>query len=153
MKPFRKTKLDMPPVKQFIKEQMEAYGITRKEAKLQYNRLKEDIIFVNDKYQVNLDESPHNRVHPQLVHLSIKRLDKEPIHDWRDLQTIKNLICGEDCEAFELYPAESRVVDVANQFHLFVLPPGSTIPCGWMTGAKSDESPEGGKQRPRKNEE
>lgn len=33
------------------------------------------------------------------VHLSIKRNDQLPIHDWRDLQRIKNEILGPDKEA------------------------------------------------------
>ena len=53
--------------------------------------------------------------------LSIKRNDRLPIHDWRDLQEIKNMIIGPEYEAVELYPAEDRVVDEANQFHLFVM--------------------------------
>lgn len=58
---------------------------------------------------------------PGLYWLSIKRNDKEPIHDWRELQRIKNMIIGAEHEAVELYPAESRKVDMANQYHLFVL--------------------------------
>jgi hypothetical protein len=57
-------------------------------------------------------------------HLSIKRIDQEPVHDWRDLQRIKNQLLGPDCEAVELYPAEERLVDTANQYHLW----GSTDP-------------------------
>lgn len=53
--------------------------------------------------------------------LQIKRNDRLPIHDWRDLQEIKNMIIGPEYEAVELYPAEERVVDEANQFHLFVM--------------------------------
>lgn len=55
----------------------------------------------------------------ELVHLSIKRNDRSPIHDWRDLQRIKNEILGKEEEACELYPAESRLVDAANQYHLW----------------------------------
>lgn len=53
------------------------------------------------------------------VHLSIKRIDQKPVRDWRDLQRIKNQLLGEECEAVELFPAESRLVDNANQFHLW----------------------------------
>jgi hypothetical protein len=41
------------------------------------------------------------------------------VHDWRDLQRIKNELVGPECEAVELYPAESRLVDTANQYHLW----------------------------------
>jgi hypothetical protein len=32
----------------------------------------------------------------------------------------------------ELYPAESRLVDQANQFHLWVMAEGESIPVGWF---------------------
>lgn len=77
-------------------------------------------VLKNDTYQVvtrvleTVDDSPN------LVHLSIKRIDKEAIHDWRELQEIKNQLVGAECEGVELYPAESRRVDTANQYHLWV---------------------------------
>jgi len=149
MKPFTRSTLDLPPVKQFITQTVKDYGCTRAEAKRQYNRLKLDEIFVNDKYQVNVDRKPQNKIHPQMVHLSIKRKDKEAIHDWRELQQIKSMLCGDECEALELYPAESRVLDSANQFHLWVLPPGVHIPVGYFHGTgRVGQSPTGGKQRP-----
>lgn len=39
-------------------------------------------------------------------HLSIKRLSKGVVHDWRELQRIKNELTHPECEAVELYPAE-----------------------------------------------
>lgn len=76
-------------------------------------------IYLNDVYQVHL------RRQKEIVHLSIKRIDRQPIHDWRDLQEIKNQLLGEETEAVELYPAESRRVDAANQYHLWAI----TKPC------------------------
>ena len=86
-----------------------------------------DPTFKNDDYTVvkRHDESG-------LFHLSIKRNDREPIHDWRDLQEIKNQLCGRECEAVELYPAESRRVDAANQYHLWCMPrPGMKFDFGF----------------------
>jgi len=60
---------------------------------------------------------------PPVIHLSIKAHDKRCVHDWRDMQRIKNEIVGVESEAMELYPAESRLMDEANQFHLFCLHP------------------------------
>jgi hypothetical protein len=57
---------------------------------------------------------------PDLIHLSIKRNDKAPIMNWRDLQKIKNEMVGPECEALQIFPAESRLVDTSNQYHLFV---------------------------------
>jgi hypothetical protein len=84
----------------------------------------EEVIWLNELYQVAVrpaDLIDANGGWPALIHLSIKRRDRRPIHDWRDLQEIKNQIVGPEHEAIELYPAESRRVDSANQYHLFVL--------------------------------
>lgn len=66
----------------------------------------------------------------ELVHLSVKRNDKNPMHDWRDMQRIKNEIIGPEEEAMELYPAESRLIDTANQYHLWAYT-GKTAPFGY----------------------
>ena len=75
----------------------------------------DELVFKNDLYQVAV-----RHPEPGLVHLSIKRIDRRSIHDWREFQAIKNLLVGEECEAVEIYPAESRKVDTANQYHLWV---------------------------------
>jgi hypothetical protein len=150
MKPFKRTEL-IPLTKQKREEQIKwltQNGKTRKESKELINEIFKDHIYINDQYQVNVREVDLTDTTPPLTHLSIKRLDKEPIHDWRDLQQIKNLICGNEREAIELYPAESRVVDTVNQFHLWVFPEGMKIPCGFPIGIKNyDNSFSGTKQR------
>lgn len=88
-----------------------------------------DKVFINDKYQVNV------RSMENMTHLSIKRLDKQPIHDWRELQEIKNQLVGPEHEGVELYPAESRLVDSANQFHIWVVKDKSyRFPFGFQGG-------------------
>jgi hypothetical protein len=90
-------------------------------------------LFVNDTYQVV------RRSCGAMYHLSIKRLDQDPIHDWRDLQAIKNELVGSENEAVELYPAESRIVDAANQYHLWVAKdPAYRFPFGFT---QSDDCP------------
>jgi hypothetical protein len=86
-----------------------------------------------------------------MIHLSIKRNDQKPIHDWRDLQRIKNELVGKENEGIELYPAESRVIDTANQFHLWVMAdPAQRIEVGFFGGRHVlDESIGGSVQRPR----
>jgi hypothetical protein len=75
----------------------------------------------NSRYHVAgwFDGAPD---HPmgEWVHLSIKDHDRSARHDWRDLQRIKNELVGEEFEAIEIYPAESRLVDTCNQYHLYV---------------------------------
>lgn len=77
---------------------------------------------------------------PSMKRLSIRRIDRRAIHDWRHLQRIKSDIFGPEAEAVELYPSERRVVDTANSFHLWVLePPGTLYPFGWPRGLRGDE--------------
>lgn len=88
-------------------------------------------IFKNDVYQVSVRLRDFPDFGP-MVHLSIKRIDKQPCHDWRDFQAIKNQLCGPECEGVEIYPAESRLADTANQYHLWVIPaPGVKFPFGF----------------------
>lgn len=89
-------------------------------------------IWLNNRWQVNVREYHSFGLFAgqRVLHLSIKRLDKLPEHDWRNLQWIKNRIVGPDKEAIELYPMESRLVDGANQTHLWCLP-DALIPVGW----------------------
>lgn len=81
-------------------------------------------------------------------HLSIKRHDREPMNDWRVMQRIKTEIAGPEAEGMELYPAESRVVDTANQYHLWVTIGCGPLPFGFMTGARTDNESGGSAQRP-----
>ena len=101
-------------------------------------------VYLNDKYQVSL------RRLGEIVHLSIKRIDREPVHDWRELQQIKTELVGPECEAVELYPAESRVIDTANQYHLWAVPNSTfRFPFGFESKrVVTDESIAGSKQRP-----
>ena len=87
--------------------------------------------WVNSRYQVLVFRYTDM---PLFVHLSIKRQDRGSLHDWRDLQRIKNELAGTSCEAAELYPSEDRLKDAANQYHLWVLEPGRRFPFGYHDG-------------------
>ena len=108
-------------------------------------------LYVNDAYQVMVRrQQPTAAPGPDLVHLSVRRRDRRPVHDWRDLQRIKNELLGPEHEAVELYPAESRRVDLANQYHLWALDdPSFQWPVGFRERRVSgSRPPAGGKQRP-----
>lgn len=73
-------------------------------------------VWLNDTYQVQRRVVNDGKS----VHLNIRRRDGGPIlRDWRHFQWIKNQLIGEECEAIEIYPAESRLVDTSNKYHLF----------------------------------
>ena len=102
-------------------------------------------VFINDTYQVIIHEAKVPNGFPDMIWLSIRRLDREPIRDWRHMQAIKNELVGEENEGVELYPAESRLVDSANQYHMWVLKESGIIFPFGMTGSRNvtTEVPEG----------
>ena len=83
-------------------------------------------VWENDIYTVEINH------HAPFVHLDISRHDGAPCNCWRELQQIKNELVGPNCEAVELFPAESRKVDTSNQYHLWVHPdPEYRFPLGF----------------------
>ncbi len=165
MEKFEKATLILPPWKEFMETHRKGFATFGKTEKEQlfafYQSSKEAIVYKNDVYTVIIDYDPDSQSDIAVsklgkglfIHLSIKRNDKEPIHDWRDLQEIKNQLVGEENEAFELYPAESRLVDMANQYHLWVFKDKELkMPIGFNTrgvGSKEDAEKIGAKQRGR----
>jgi hypothetical protein len=104
-------------------------------------------VFTNSRYQVIKRFVGAGGFGP-LWHLSVKRLDKEAVHDWRDLQRIKNELVSPEAEGIELYPAESRLVDGSNQYHLWVFE-SFRFPFGFDERLVSEASLDGrSKQRP-----
>lgn len=79
----------------------------------------------NDVYQATVEHHVDGG-----SYVSFKRHDRVAAHDWRHIQAIKNELCGPEREGFELYPAESRLMDTSNQYHLWVLPLGERLPVG-----------------------
>ncbi len=107
-----------------------------------------DKVMICDLYEVWMRKiEPENW--PPAWWLSIKRrFTKEPVHDWRHIQKIKNELIGEENEGVELYPAESRLVDTSNQYHLFVLQDAEVrFPIGYQDRAVATESMLGAEQR------
>jgi hypothetical protein len=132
VKPLRPaTVTNLPPFSTWAAAVMKATGMPVTEARRIYDEefLAGDV-FMNDQYTVI------RYARGDWHHLSIRRNDRKPCRDWRDFQQIKNELCGLEREGMELYPADSRVVDTANQFHIWVLPAGHAIPCGYSQGSK-----------------
>ncbi len=79
----------------------------------------------NDRYMVAVWRAQPDAVFnsaPGLIQIGITSIDGTARHDWRDFQAIKNQIAGEEAEAFELYPAESRLLDPCNYYVLWAFP-------------------------------
>ena len=93
-----------------------------------------DEVWKNNRYEVQLEFMDKKKGKDGFVWLQLKDVNKEAIHDWREMQKIKNEIMGDEREAVELFPAESRLVDTSNQFHLFVMPLGEK--CGFGYGQR-----------------
>lgn len=138
--PFIKVE-SRPITESQIKEMAKATGMPVEafREKIAADRTSKEL-YQNNLYQVAVRELKEEN-QPTMVHLSIKRLDKAPAHDWRHFQRIKNELVGVECEGVELYPAESRLVDAANQYHLWVVKdPTFRMPLGFDERMVANES-------------
>lgn len=107
-------------------------------------------IYKNSRYTVmKRVVKPFSPAAPGMIHLSIKRNDKEPVTSWRDLQKIKNELAGSECEGVQIFPAESRLVDTSNQMHLWVCSePGFRLPFGYDERLVCEGNSHGAVQEP-----
>ena len=71
------------------------------------------------------------------VNISYKRHDRGTDIPWQHKQWIKNDILGDVWEAVELFPAESRLLNTANQYHLWGQP---KFPFGFPARYATDET-------------
>jgi hypothetical protein len=85
-----------------------------------------DEVWFNDTYNVTVRRFHKDPVFSSrsggMVQIGICSFDGTARHDWRDFQAIKNQLAGEECEALELYPAESRLLDPSNYYTLWCFP-------------------------------
>lgn len=93
-------------------------------------------VFQNDLYVVQAGgEAP-------FIRLTIWRHDRQPCENWRHLQQIKNQLVGPEHEAAELFPAESRLIDTANEYHLWVhVDPRFRFPFGFESRYVTKQEP------------
>ncbi len=76
----------------------------------------------NDRYTVSVRFLNGDR--DGFVEIGVHNHKRTPHVPWRHLQQIKNEVLGPDREAVQLFPAEDRLVDTANEFWLYVYPVG-----------------------------
>lgn len=140
-------RLSGPPLKprDFIAKML-SQGLTRHAAKTALRRLLACEWWGNEVYSccVDRDSDMHalgNEI--RLVHISYHRRDRAPCEDWREAQAIKTAVCGPDAEGIALYPSERRVMDTANEYHIWVPflrhnDEPLCFPIGWPEGKRSD---------------
>jgi hypothetical protein len=110
MTKFERAEMDIPT----IEEAMRSTGCSQQEASDRIEWMKSQSVWVNNLYQVNVEYLPDSQ-----AHLIIRRLDRQPVHNWTHFQAIKNELLGPECEAVEIYPKESRLVDAKHHYHLW----------------------------------
>ena len=86
-------------------------------------------VWLNNQYMATVYRFRDGK--PDVQCLSIRRLERMAIDNWRHKQRIKNEIAGPDVDAFELYPMRSRTVDQANQYWVWCMRPGVELPVGF----------------------
>ena len=84
--------------------------------------LMNDETWGNDRYTVSVHFLDGDR--DGFVELAVHNRNRTPHIPWRHLQQIKDEVVGADREAVQLFPAEGRLVDTANEFWLYVYPVG-----------------------------
>jgi hypothetical protein len=121
--------------------------LTHKQAKSLVNELCSSKTYQNDIYCVHHFQKKQTNNYiwnmgfvDHMDYLSIKRIDKSPARSWTDFQNIKNELIedGKDRYAVEIYPPEDRLVNTANQYHLWILPIGFDIGFGFKTRVTGD---------------
>lgn len=137
------------PVKERIKyiqntsKDVAGQPLTWKQAKSTLEYIMRGKRYINDTYEVQHQTAKQvtdvwsTQLKGKVDYLSIKRRDKKQCRNWSDFQEIKNMLCvnGEKRYAVEIYPPEDRLVNTANQYHIWVLPLGLDIGFGFRERA------------------
>lgn len=107
--------------KDLIEHQAKVFGLSFEESlQAAINNIKNSETYENDQYKVVVRKQQSDL--GDVIWLSICRMDRQPIHSWRDFQKIKNMLLGEEWYGYEVYPDERQLVDTANQYHLWCFP-------------------------------
>lgn len=129
MSDFERVEMDIPT----WQEIMATSNCTEREAQDKVAWLKNQAVWANNLYQVNIEFMQGGR-----AHIMIRRLDRQAIHNWQHFQEIKNRFLGPECEAVEVYPRVSHLVDEKHHYHLWGFrSPEDTFGIGFRVGPKS----------------
>jgi hypothetical protein len=145
--PFERVTAVLPPEKraQLVEDLMMVSAqrgapMTREQAEGFISERGADEMHQNSRYTVLVErEAQVGPGWPPMIWLSVRRNDRQRPgpERWRDFQRIKSELVGPENEGCELYPAESRVADTADQFHIFVFrDPSQRFPFGFRDGLR-----------------
>lgn len=79
-------------------------------------------VFISKKYMVQVFEEENGIKRLSINKTVFNRTSWEDNLTWDELQNIKNSVGYSECDAVEVYPKSSDVVNVANMRHLFIMP-------------------------------
>jgi len=82
-----------------------------------------DEMWGNDRYTVTITHLD-SRERDGYLEVGVHNHNRTTIMPWSHMQQIKNEIAGPEREAVMMYPAESRLVDTANEYWIYVYPIG-----------------------------
>jgi hypothetical protein len=109
--------------RQNFRKQFIAAGGTKKDADTAYRDVGKQETYSNDLYFVQINRNVNHgfgdSLEDGMFELTIRKQDRSDGLDWRHVQLIKNQIVDPECEMVELYPAESRLRDSANQYWFY----------------------------------
>lgn len=115
-------------------------GRTGRRVDMTIGQLGIDELWANERYTVEVRYITAPAPFGRGKWISFHDAARTATHDWREIQRIKNEVLGPEVEAVEIYPAESRLVDESNQFHLWAFEGVQPFPFGYAV--RSVETPE-----------
>ncbi len=77
-------------------------------------------VWKNNMYIVQCFREHNNDLGRHCIKAMVRRNDESKMVEWGDLQRIKNEIFGEDVVAYQIFPRQSQLTDVANLYWLWV---------------------------------
>lgn len=141
MTPFVEVK-PMPPTMGEVQQMAKEMGRSVNEVQDEIHKSLTVPMFRNNYYTVQ--KRFVESVAGPMWHLSIRRNDRKPVHNWTDFQIIKNQLCGPFLEGCELYPSVKREVQFANQYNLYVfMNDDKMFPFGIGPQVKKDDANSG----------
>jgi len=105
---------------QFVKQQPIKFNITG----IEVEALGDVYVDTHGKYRVIVSKDYRDLY--GALHASIRCNDNHKL-SWKEKFDIKNALFGEEREAIEFYPKCSELVNLANVYHIYIIPDGKEI--------------------------